>query len=52
LVICTEWKAFRALDYELVKSTLAHAVIVDGRNLYDPSIVNSYGIDYLPIGRS
>lgn len=51
LVICTEWKAFRAMDYELVKSKLAHAVIVDGRNLYDPSIVSSYGINYLPIGR-
>jgi len=52
LVICTEWKAFRAMDYEQVKSKLAHALIVDGRNLYDPAIVRSYGIDYLPIGRA
>jgi len=51
LVICTEWKAFRALDYERVKSSLKTALIVDGRNLYDPEIVRSYGIDYMPIGR-
>lgn len=51
LVICTEWKAFRAMDYEFVKSQLSNALIVDGRNLYDPEIVRSYGIDYLPIGR-
>ncbi|TNC82663.1 MAG: UDP-glucose 6-dehydrogenase [Oleiphilus sp.] len=52
LVICTEWKAFRAMDYEFVKSQLANALIVDGRNLYDPTIVKNYGIDYLPIGRA
>lgn len=51
LVICTEWKAFRAMDYQKVKSELKSPVIIDGRNLYDPQIVKSYGIDYLPIGR-
>ncbi len=51
LVICTEWKNFRAMDYEAVKTTLNQAVIVDGRNLYDPQIVKSYGIEYFPIGR-
>ena len=51
LVICTEWKAFRALDYAQVKSKLVSPVIVDGRNLYDPKTVRSYGLDYLSIGR-
>lgn len=51
LVICTEWKAFRAMNYDQVKQALANPVIVDGRNLYDPEIVRSYGLDYLPIGR-
>jgi UDPglucose 6-dehydrogenase len=51
LVICTEWKAFRAMDYQKVKSELKNPVIIDGRNLYDPQTVKSYGIDYLPIGR-
>jgi len=51
LVICTEWKAFRALDHDIVKSKLLTPVIIDGRNLYDPETVRSYGIDYLSIGR-
>jgi len=51
LVICTEWKHFRALDYVLVKDSLSSPVIIDGRNLYDPEIVTSYGLDYLSIGR-
>ena len=51
LVVCTEWKNFRAIDYDVVKSTLKYPVIIDGRNLYDPAAVKSYGIDYLPIGR-
>jgi len=51
LVICTEWKAFRALNYDSVKSKLLTPVIIDGRNLYDPETVKSYGIDYLSIGR-
>ena len=51
LVICTEWKNFRAMDYEAVKVSLNQPVIFDGRNLYDPQIVKSYGIEYFPIGR-
>ncbi|MDX1474109.1 MAG: UDP-glucose/GDP-mannose dehydrogenase family protein, partial [Reinekea sp.] len=39
LVICTEWKNFRAMDYEAVKTELKQPVIFDGRNLYDPQIV-------------
>jgi UDPglucose 6-dehydrogenase len=51
LVICTEWKNFRALDYEHVKASLRTPVIIDGRNLYDPAIVRSYGLEYFAIGR-
>ncbi|KZY61046.1 UDP-glucose 6-dehydrogenase [Oleiphilus sp. HI0071] len=51
LVICTEWKNFRAIDYEAVKQKLVNPVIVDGRNLYDPAIVKSYGFTYYAIGR-
>jgi UDPglucose 6-dehydrogenase len=52
LVICTEWKNFRAIDYQAVKNALKTPVIVDGRNLYDPETVSAYGIDYLSIGRA
>jgi len=51
LVICTEWKQFRAPDFDLIKNKLSHAVIFDGRNLYDPEILNEKGFKYFAIGR-
>ena len=51
LVICTEWKAFRTVDFAWLKEMLNSDVIVDGRNLYDPAWVRSAGFEYFPIGR-
>jgi UDPglucose 6-dehydrogenase len=51
LVVCTEWNAFKAPDFDLIKETLNHAVIFDGRNLYDPAILEEQGIAYYGIGR-
>lgn len=51
LVICTEWKAFRAVDFEWLKETLNNAIIVDGRNLYSPSEASSAGFEYYGVGR-
>jgi UDPglucose 6-dehydrogenase len=51
LVICTEWKAFRAPDFDLLKSTLSSQTIFDGRNLYDPAAMAEMGLRYFAIGR-
>jgi len=51
LVICTEWKNFRAPDFDLLKSRLKSAVIFDGRNLYEPDVLQKRGITYYGIGR-
>jgi UDPglucose 6-dehydrogenase len=51
LVIMTEWKAFRSPDFDELKKMLKEPVIIDGRNLYEPSVVASYGLEYYPIGR-
>jgi UDPglucose 6-dehydrogenase len=51
LVIVTEWKEFRAPDFDEIKSALKTPVIFDGRNLYQPSQVTSHGIEYCAIGR-
>ncbi|HEY4092018.1 MAG TPA: UDP-glucose/GDP-mannose dehydrogenase family protein [Luteibacter sp.] len=51
LVIVTEWKAFRSPDFARVKSLLGTPVIFDGRNLYDPALVEEAGIAYYGIGR-
>jgi UDPglucose 6-dehydrogenase len=51
LCVVTEWKNFWSPDFELIKNTLKDAVIFDGRNLYQPSIVKKQGLTYYGIGR-
>jgi UDPglucose 6-dehydrogenase len=51
LVIMTEWKAFRSPDFDQVKAALSEPVIFDGRNLYEPDVVRSHGLEYHAIGR-
>ncbi|WP_273034220.1 UDP-glucose/GDP-mannose dehydrogenase family protein [Spongiibacter tropicus] len=51
LVVCTEWNVFKAPDFEEIKAALSHPVIVDGRNQYDPELVEGYGLAYYGIGR-
>jgi len=51
LVILTEWQEFRSPDFDLIKETLSDPVIFDGRNLYDPEVLETFGLDYYGIGR-
>ena len=51
LLICTEWQAFRAPDFQQLKALLNQPVIIDGRNLYDPRQLSEIGFDYHAIGR-
>jgi len=51
LAIVTEWQEFRSPDFERIRDALRHSVIFDGRNLYDPALVRSFGLTYHGIGR-
>lgn len=51
LVVCTEWNVFKAPDFEMLKDTLNHPLVIDGRNQYEPGLVESYGLAYYGIGR-
>ena len=51
LVICTEWQAFRAPDFELIKQSLSMPLLFDGRNLFEPKLMMEYGLHYYGIGR-
>ncbi len=51
LVILTEWNAFRRPDFDTVRSRLGSPLIFDGRNLYDPDIVEAAGFTYFSVGR-
>jgi UDPglucose 6-dehydrogenase len=51
LAIVTEWQEFRSPDLERLKQLLKTPLIFDGRNLYDPAMVDRFGLTYHAIGR-
>ena len=51
LAIVTEWKVFATLDLVRVRAALKSPIVVDMRNLYDPSIMEAAGFRYISIGR-
>ena len=51
LAIVTEWKNFWSPDFTNIADQLADKAIFDGRNLYDPAAVKSFGLRYFAIGR-
>jgi UDPglucose 6-dehydrogenase len=51
LIIVTEWKEFRSADMDTIKQKLSAPLVFDGRNLYDPKLIRSQGVEYFPIGR-
>jgi UDPglucose 6-dehydrogenase len=51
LLIVTEWQVFRSPNFDALKAALRQPLVVDGRNLYEPSAMRALGFDYLTIGR-
>ena len=51
LAIVTEWQEFRSPDYGLLRDKLADRTVFDGRNLYDPKLMEQNGLRYYAIGR-
>ncbi len=52
LAIVTEWQEFRSPDFDTIRDCLSSPVIFDGRNIYDPALVKTFGLKYFGIGRS
>ena len=51
LVVVTEWNEFRHLDLARIKQSMRRPVVVDGRNIYDPTTMKAMGFIYRGIGR-
>lgn len=51
LLLLTEWKQFRLPSWGVLKKTMNEAVIIDGRNIYDPLELEEKGFVYSCIGR-
>ena len=51
LVVITDWSEYRNPDFERIKESLAQPLIIDGRNLYNPTRLAELGITYRGLGR-
>ena len=51
LFMVTEWKEFRLPTWGVLKKTMNHPVIFDGRNIYDSEELAEQGIAYHCIGK-
>jgi UDPglucose 6-dehydrogenase len=51
LAIVTEWLVYRNPDFDRLKGLLRQPLVIDGRNLYDPSRMHALGFTYAGIGR-
>jgi UDPglucose 6-dehydrogenase len=51
LIVLTDWREFAELDLKRLYTTLRHPIVIDGRNLFDPQVMQAHGFTYVSIGR-
>ncbi len=51
LVLVTDWKQFRTLDYDKMAKLMNNPVMIDGRNYLDQEVLEKAGFRYIGIGR-
>lgn len=51
LCLLTAWKQYWSPDFSVLKNTMQCALILDGRNIYDPEFVKAQGFEYQGVGR-
>jgi len=51
LLVLSDWREFAELDLQRLHTALRYAIVVDGRNLFDPKVMQDNGFTYISIGR-
>ena len=51
LLLLTEWKQFRLPSWGVLKKSMNHALVIDGRNIYDAQEMKKNGFHYFCIGQ-
>ncbi len=51
IVVATEWPELKGIDWALMKSKAKNPLIIDGRNLLDPSVMRDHGFTYEGVGK-
>ena len=52
LVLVTEWKDFKKIDFKRIKKLMKQAVFFDGRNAFEKEKLEKMGFKYIGIGKA
>lgn len=52
LCLMTAWKQYWSPNFNILFNDMQHALILDGRNIFDPEYVKAQGFSYQGVGRS
>lgn len=52
LIICTEWREFKNINYEKLGKLMSQKIILDGRNILNPAEAFLNSFNYYDIGRT
>jgi len=51
LLVLADWVEFASLDLKLLHDAMRSPIIIDGRNLFEPNVMQQHGFIYISIGR-
>lgn len=51
LLVLTPWNEFKHLDMRRIYASMARAIVIDGRNMYNPGELRKLGFAYRGVGR-
>lgn len=51
IVVATPWNEFKQIDMERVRKLMKQPIMVDGRNMYEPTKMRELGFVYRAVGR-
>lgn len=51
LILATDWQIFKSFKWEKIKSQMKGNIIIDGRNFWNKSLIESNGFTYIGVGR-
>ena len=51
VLILTDWKEFASIDLARLNKAVRFPIVIDGRNLYKPQVMQDHGFTYVSVGR-
>jgi UDPglucose 6-dehydrogenase len=51
VLILTDWKEFAEIDLTQLNQAVRFPIVIDGRNLYKPQLMQDHGFTYVSVGR-